>query len=74
MMLLNSSWYILIHQYAAIAWLSGLNCSPTPPVKPGPSSQVDATDEDNKALATKFGVQGFPTLKVSLHSPFLSHR
>ena len=26
--------------------------------------QVDATEEGNKALATKFGVQGFPTLKV----------
>jgi hypothetical protein len=28
-------------------------------------AQIDATEEDNKALATKFGVQGFPTLKVS---------
>jgi hypothetical protein len=32
--------------------------------------QIDATEEDNKALATKFGVQGFPTLKVSY---FLLH-
>ena len=26
--------------------------------------QVDATEESNKALASKYEVQGFPTLKV----------
>lgn len=28
--------------------------------------QVDATDENNKALASKYEIQGFPTLKVRL--------
>jgi len=28
--------------------------------------QVDATEDANKALATKFGIQGFPTLKVKM--------
>ena len=28
--------------------------------------QVDATEDVNKGLATKFGIQGFPTLKVIL--------
>ncbi len=28
--------------------------------------QVDATEDVNKDLATKYGVQGFPTLKVML--------
>ncbi len=26
--------------------------------------QIDATLEENKALSSKYGVQGFPTLKV----------
>ena len=30
------------------------------------SVQVDATEDVNKALATKYGVQGFPTLKVKM--------
>lgn len=29
-------------------------------------AKVDATEEENKALAEKFGVKGFPTLKVQL--------
>lgn len=35
------------------------------------AQQVDATEESNKAIATKYQVQGFPTLKVgkvSTHS------
>jgi len=27
-------------------------------------ANVDATEEDNKPLATKYGVKGFPTIKV----------
>ena len=27
-------------------------------------ANLDATEEDNKALATKYGVKGFPTIKA----------
>lgn len=34
--------------------------------------QIDATEDVNKELATKYGVQGFPTLKVSLLQRYLA--
>lgn len=36
--------------------------------------QVDATEEDNKALASKYEIQGFPTLKVTSWPERLDHR
>ena len=34
-------------------------------------ANLDATEEDNKALATKYGVKGFPTIKVRLIKRYL---